>query len=98
MGGGLLSIGEFLATEFFDRELPAFASLPNSLRARDFTFALGLFLFAIILAVGFLAYRRAVPERLARELFARNIFSPEEALSPACQSVLREMLGQRGRG
>lgn len=87
MGGGLLSVGEFLVTEFFDRELPAFAALPNSLRARDFTFTLGLFLFAVILAVGFLAYRRAVPERLARELFARNIFSQEEALSCADLSI-----------
>lgn len=41
----------------------------------------------------------AVPDR-ATSLLVRSrsgLLSPEAALSPACQSVLREMLGQRGR-
>ena len=87
MSGGLLSVGDFLMDEFLDRELPAFASLPNTLRSLDFSIAIGLVLLALNLAVGFLAYRRAVPERLARELFSRKVFSPEEALSCADLSI-----------
>ena len=78
---GLLSIGSFFVTEFFDRPLPAFANLSNSFTAWDVNRALGLFLLALVLATGFLAYRRSAPERLARELFSREVFSPENAVS-----------------
>lgn len=78
---GLLSIGSFFVTEFFDRPLPAFANLSNSFTAWDVNRALGLFLLALVLATGFLAYRRSGPERLARELFSREVFSPENAVS-----------------
>ncbi len=78
---GLLSIGSFFVTEFFDRPLPAFANLSNSFTAWDVNRALGLFLLTLVLATGFLAYRRSGPERLARELFSREVFSPENAVS-----------------
>ncbi len=78
---GLLSIGSFFVTEFFDRPLPAFANLSNSFTAWDVNRALGLFLLVLVLATGFLAYRRSGPERLARELFSREVFSPENAVS-----------------
>ena len=78
---GLLSIGSFFVTEFFDRPLPAFANLSNSFTAWDVNRALGMFLLALVLATGFLAYRRSGPERLARELFSREVFSPENAVS-----------------
>lgn len=84
---GLLSIGSFFATEFFDRELPAFSALPNTLRAWEFSLGIGLFLLALIAATGFLAYRRRVPEQIVRELFKRKAFSPDEALSCAELSV-----------
>lgn len=84
---GLLSIGSFLAEQFFDQELPAFSKLPNTLRAWEFTVGIGLFLLVLTLAVGFLAYRRSAPERLVRELFARKVFSPDAALSCADLSV-----------
>ena len=84
---GLLSIASFFVTEFFDRELPAFAHLPNTLRAWDVNLGVGLFLLVLVLATGFLAYRRSGPERLARELLARRVFSPEDALSCADLSV-----------
>ena len=89
---GLLSIGSFFATEFFNRELPAFSVLPNTLRAWEFSLGIGLFLLALILATGFLAYRRRVPERIVRELFARKAFSPEDALSCADLSVKLSLL------
>ena len=78
---GLLSIGSFFVTEFFDRPLPAFANLPNSFSAWDVNLAVGAFLLVLVLATGFLAYRRSGPERLARELFSRGVFSPDAALS-----------------
>ena len=78
---GLLSIGSFFVTEFFDRPLPAFANLSNSFTAWDVNRALGLFLLVLVLATGFLAYRGSGPERLARELFSREVFSPENAVS-----------------
>ena len=78
---GLLSIGSFFVAEFFDRPLPAFANLSNSFTAWDVNRALGLFLLVLVLATGFLAYRRSGPERLARELFSREVFSPENAVS-----------------
>ena len=84
---GLLSIASFFVAEFFDRDLPAFANLPSSLRAWDVNLAVGLFLLALTLAVGFLAYRRSGPERLVRELLARKVFSQEDALSCADLSV-----------
>ena len=84
---GLLSIASFFVTGFFDRELPAFAHLPNTLRAWEVNLGVGLFLLALVSAVGVLAYRRCVPERLARELLARRVFSEENALSCADLSV-----------
>ena len=84
---GLLSIGSFFVTEFFDRDLPAFSNLSNSIRARDVNLGVGLFLLALVLATGFLAYRRSVPERLARELLAHRVVSPEDALSCADLSI-----------
>ena len=77
---GLLSSG-FFVTEFFDRTLPAFANLPNTFTAWDVNRCVGLFLLVLVLATGFLAYRRSGPERLARELFSREIFSAETAVS-----------------
>lgn len=84
---GLLSIGSFFVTEFFDRDLPAFSNLPNSIRAWDVNLGVGLFLLVLVLAAGFLAYRKSVPERLARELLARKVVSPEDALSCADLSI-----------
>ena len=84
---GLLSIGSFFVTEFFDRDLPAFSNLPNSIRAWDVNLGVGLFLLVLMLAAGFLAYRKSVPERLARELLARKVVSPEDALSCADLSI-----------
>ncbi|MBP5610716.1 MAG: hypothetical protein J6X72_05205 [Clostridia bacterium] len=84
---GLLSIGSFFVTEFFDRDLPAFSNLPNSIRAWDVNLGAGLFLLVLVLAAGFLAYRKSVPERLARELLARKVVSPEDALSCADLSI-----------
>ena len=84
---GLLSIGEFIVTEFLDRELPAFSRLPNSFRAWEINLVVGIFVLVLTLAVGLLAYRRSVPERLARELFSRKAFSPEAALSCADLSI-----------
>lgn len=84
---GLLSIGSFFVTEFFDRDLPAFSNLSNTIRARDVNLGVGLFLLALVLATGFLAYRRSVPERLARELLSRKVVSPEDALSCADLSI-----------
>ena len=78
---GLLSIGSFFVTEFFDRPLPAFANLPNSFSAWDVNLCVGVFLLVLVLATGFLAYQRSGPERLARELFSRKIDTPEAALS-----------------
>ncbi|MBO4283343.1 MAG: hypothetical protein J5958_01845 [Clostridia bacterium] len=89
---GLLSIGAFFETEFFDRELPAFSALPNTLRAWEVNLGVGLFLLAVVVAVGILAYRRLAPERIARELFARKVFSPDEALSCADLSVKHSLL------
>jgi len=84
---GLLSIGTFFVTEFLDRELPVFSRLPNSFRAWEVNLTVGVFLLVLTLTVGFLSYRRSVPERLARELFARKVFSPEAALSCADLSI-----------
>ena len=78
---GLLSIGSFFVTEFFDRQLPSFAHLPNTFTAWDVNRAVGAFLLVLVLATGVLAYRRSGPERLARELFSRKIDKPENALS-----------------
>lgn len=100
---GLLSIASFFVTEFFDRELPAFAHLPNTLRAWEVNLGVGLFLLALTFAVGVLAYRRSGPERLARELLARRVFSEDDALSCADLSVklslaLRFSLHDRASG
>ena len=84
---GLLSVGSFFVTEFFDRELPSFSFLPNTLRAWEVNLGVGLFLLVLTLAVGILAYRRSAPERIVRELFRRKVFSPDEALSCADLSV-----------
>ena len=84
---GLLSIGSFFVTEFFDRELPAFTTLPNSLRALDVNLCVGAFLLVVVLATAFLVYRRRVPDRLARELFARKVLSPDDALSLSALSI-----------
>ena len=89
---GLLSIGSFFVTEFFDRDLPAFSNLPNSIRAWDVNLGVGLFLLVLVLAAGFLAYRKSVPERLARELLARKVVSPEAALSCADLSIKLTLL------
>ena len=89
---GLLSIGSFFETEFFDRELPAFSALPNTLRAWEINFGVGLFLLAVIVAVGVLAYRRLAPEKIARELFRRKVFSPDGALSCAELAVKHSLL------
>lgn len=89
---GLLSIGSFFVTEFFDRDLPAFSNLPNSIRAWDVNLGVGLFLLVLVLAAGFLAYRKSVPERLARELLARKVVSPEDALSCADLSIKLTLL------
>ena len=97
---GLLSIGSFFVTEFFDRDLPWFTVLPNTLRAWEINLGVGLLFLAAIAATGFLAYRRSVPERIVRELFARKAFSPDEALSCAdlsakCSRLLRLSLHDR---
>lgn len=84
---GLLSIGSFFVSEFFDRELPAFTSLPNSIRAWEVNLAVGAVLLVVLLASAFLVYRRSVPDRLARELFARKITSPDDALSLSDLSI-----------
>lgn len=84
---GLLSIGSFFVTEFFDRPLPAFANLPNSFTAWNVNLCVGAFLLVLVLATGFLAYRRSVPERLARELFSRRIVEPEDAISLSDLSI-----------
>ncbi len=89
---GLLSIGSFFVTEFFDRDLPAFSNLPNSIRAWDVNLGVGLFILVLVLAAGFLAYRKSVPERLARELLARKVVSPEDALSCADLSIKLTLL------
>ena len=78
---GLLSIGSFFVTEFFDRELPAFVNLPNSLSSWDVNRGVGLLLLVMIAATGFLTYRRNGPERLPRALFGRKIYSPDAALT-----------------
>lgn len=84
---GLLSIGAFLAEQFFDQELPAFSVLPNSLKAWEISLGIGLFLLVLTLAVGYLAYRRSAPEAIVRELFAQKVFSPDAALSCVDLSV-----------
>lgn len=84
---GLLSVWSFFVSEFFDRELPAFSRLSNSLSAWQVNLGVGLFLLVLTIAVGLLAYRRSGPERLARELFSRKIYSPDDALSCADLSV-----------
>ena len=84
---GLLSIGSFFVSEFFDRELPAFTTLPNSIRAWEVNLAVGAVLLVVLLASAFLVYRRSVPDRLARELFARKITSPDDALSLSDLSI-----------
>ena len=76
-----LSIGSFLMEQFLDRELPAFSHLPNSLRALDVNLGVGLFLLALVLATAGLVYYQRVPARLPRELLARRIFSPDDALT-----------------
>ena len=83
----LLSIGSFFVTEFFDRELPAFTTLPNSIRAWEVNLAIGAVLLVLLLASAFLVYRRSVPDRLARELFARKALSPDDALSLSDLSI-----------
>ena len=89
---GLLTVGSFFVSEFFDRDLPAFSHLPNSLRAWDVNLAVGASLLLLVLAVGFLAYRRSVPERLARELLSRKAFSPEAARSLSELSITPSLL------
>ena len=84
---GLLSIFDFFVTEFFDRELPAFSNLPNTFRASDVTLALGLFLLLIVGANALLIYRQAVPGKIVRELYSRNVFSPEDAVALSELSV-----------
>lgn len=76
-----LSIGSFLIEEFLDRELPAFSHLPNSLRALDVNLAVGLFLLLVVLATAALVWFQRVPARLPRELFAKQITTPDDALT-----------------
>ena len=84
---GTLSIFDFFLSEFLDRDLPAFTNLPNSLRALDVNLAVGLFLLLVVISTALVIYRQAVPGRIPRELLARQIFSPEDAVTLSELSV-----------
>ena len=84
---GLLSIFDFFLSEFFDRELPAFSNLPNNFRALDVNLAVGLFLLLVVLSTALAAYRHAIPGQIPRELYERQILSPENAATLSDLSV-----------